>query len=305
MNAPPDYELVDFGNGRKLESLGGYLIDRPSPAAIASTRALPEMWRAVDARFDDVDRHWSYNRPWPDAPDAAFIDGGSFRLPLRATPFGHIGAFPEQRSNWKWLADVAVAMAQAMAQAISQTARVEADPPVFPTALNLFAHTGGSTLALAATGAEVVHVDAAKPSVQAAREAATASNLSDAKIRYIVDDAMKFTAREVRRRRRYNIVVLDPPAYGHSPAGKAWRIDRDLWPLIDASLELLCPSLGALLITGHTEGIDQAAISEYVTTHQKRQPAKARMLLNSGRSQLTDRSGRKLDAGFFVRANWS
>jgi len=283
MNPIPDYELVDFGNGRKLESLSGYLIDRPSAAAATSTRALPEHWQTVDARFDEVQRRWSFDRPWP---MAAFVDGTSFRLPLRATPFGHIGAFPEQRSNWKWLAEIALAMAS-------------------PTALNLFAHTGGSTLALAATGAEVVHLDAAKPNVVAAREAAMVSNLGDAKIRYIVDDAMKFTAREVRRQRRYNIIVLDPPAYGHSPAGKAWRIERDLWPLIDASLELLCSKSGAILITGHTEGIDQASISDYVANHQKLRSVKARMRLTSGRSQLVDRSGRKLDAGFFVRANWS
>lgn len=289
MNAILDYELVDFGNGRKLESLAGYLIDRPSPAASASVLALPDRWLAADARFDEIRRCWSYNQPWP---ESAYLDGVSFRLPWRATPFGHIGAFPEQRANWQWLAEVAAAM---MDNAENHC----------PTALNLFAHTGGSTLAIAATGAEVVHVDAAKPNVLAAREAALASNLGNAKIRYIVDDATKFVAREIRRRRRYNLIVLDPPAYGHSPDGKAWRIDRDLWPLIDASFKLLCPILGALLITGHTEGIDQISVSDYVTIRHRQRTATGRLRLNSGRSQLTDRSGRKLDAGFFVRAQWS
>lgn len=293
MNSLPDYELIDFGSGRKLESLSGYVIDRPSPAAVHTIQAQPPLWQSADARFDELRHQWDFKRPWP---SGLTIQGHGFRLPLRATPFGHIGAFPEQRPNWQWLADTA-------RELLAQGNPAGGSPPPLQS-LNLFAHTGGSTLALATIPTAVVHLDAAKPNVTAAREAALASGLDQAPIRYIVDDAAKFAARELRRQRSYDIVILDPPAYGHSSGHQAWRIQRDLWPLIDTLGHLLNKRLGAMLITGHTEGIDQQTISDYLTQRSPLKTIADRMRLASGRSHLNDRSGRRLDAGFYVRAVW-
>jgi len=276
------YQLIDFGNGRKLESLGDYRIIRPSPAADASDPVGPADWKRWDARYDASQRRWEFQRPWP---ERLLIDCGPFVMPVRPTPFGHIGLFPEQSDNWQWLAARPAAAGEA--------------------ALNLFGYTGASTLALVSSGYHVAHVDAAKPNVQALRTAAELNGWQGGPIRYLVDDAAKFTAREVRRKRRYHTIVLDPPAYGHGPSGKAWRLQRDLWPLFDSCLQLLEADHVRLLITGHSPEVDADDViaflrrSELLRRH--RDGGGQGLLLQSGRSQLTDLSGRHLDAGFFVR----
>lgn len=297
MNARPDYELIDFGNGRKLESISGYLINRPSPAASLARPAQPDRWSSVDATFDEVSRKWSFRAPWP---SKASVEGPGFRLPVQPTPFGHIGVFPEQRPHWQWLSSVVRSLSES-------TAVNEASPEPMqsaPLSLNLFAHTGGSTFALAAAGSSVVHVDAAKPNVVAAKEAACLSGLGDAAIRYIVDDAAKFTAREVRRKRTYDVIVMDPPAYGHAPGGKAWRLDRDLWPLIDDALELMNVTQGAMLITGHSEGVDQKSVADHLRRHKTFLRFGKQRGISLGRSSLHDQRGRDLDAGYYVRVQW-
>jgi 23S rRNA (cytosine1962-C5)-methyltransferase len=211
-------------------------------------------------------------------------------MPVRPMPSGHVGLFPEQADNWKWLA---------AASPIRKD--VDAEPRL---ALNLFGHTGASTMALAIAGYHVAHVDAARPSVQAARMAAQHNELAEAPIRYLVDDAIKFAAREVRRNRRYHTIVLDPPAYGHSPDGRAWRLQRDLWPLLDNCFRLLDPAEFRLLITGHSAEVDQSNVTEFLKQSAFIRHTKAASGLNiqSGRSQLTDTVGRDLDSGFYVRA---
>ncbi|EMI20468.1 SAM-dependent methyltransferase [Rhodopirellula maiorica SM1] len=186
-------------------------------------------------------RRWTHHSAWP---ESLTLDCGNFSMPVRPTPFGHIGLFPEQTKNWQWLSS---------------------EPqPNEPLALNLFAYTGASTMALARAGFSVVHVDAAKPNVTAAKIAAETNQLSDAPIRYLVDDAAKFAAREVRRQRQYHTIVMDPPAYGHSPKGKTWRLERDLWPLLDDCLELIDPMHFRMLITGHSPQVDASDVVEYL-----------------------------------------
>lgn len=228
---PLPYRLLDFGEGRKLEAIGDYRIVRPSPAARDARRS--DAWNDIDAEFDDIDRVWKFNRRWP--ADLR-VDCGDFHMPASPTPFGHIGLFPEQRQRWREL--------------VSRH-------PLAPesAALNLFAYTGAATIALAKAGYRVVHVDAARPNVAAARAAAKQNGLSEHPIRWLVDDAVKFVARETRRGNRYEVLVLDPPAYGHGPAGKAWRLERDLWPLLDASLSLLSMP-GGILVSGHSADMD-------------------------------------------------
>ena len=208
-------------------------------------------------------------------------------MPVRATPHGHIGLFPEQADNWQWLR--------------------KCSAPDAPTrkGLNLFGYTGASTMAMATSGYEVAHVDAARPNVQAAREAATWNGMSDAPIRYLVDDAAKFAAREVRRGRHYDTIVLDPPAYGHSPRGKAWRLERDLWPLLEDCLRLIAPDPFRILLTGHSPQVDEHdAVRFFMQSSSLRGGGSStRLHIESGRSQLKDGSGRSLDAGFFVRVS--
>ena len=276
------YQLIDFGMGRKLESLAGYVIDRPSPAAVGKVPRESSRWRHADARYDAERRGWEQRLAWP---EGLRVDCGGFQMPVRPTPYGHIGLFPEQYDNWRWLGSP------------------DSDFSHGQTALNLFGYTGASTMALALAGYAVAHVDAAKPNVQAARQAAEQNHLGEAPIRYLVDDAAKFAAREIRRQRQYQTILLDPPAYGHSPKGRAWRLERDLWPLLNDCLQLLDQNSFRLLVTGHTAEVGQHEVLQFLrqTAFLKQFKGSSRLIIESGRSQLRDEGDRSLDAGFFVR----
>lgn len=278
MAKPPtcDYRLVDFGEGRKLEAIGDYLIDRPSPAAWGSLMRLPERWPEAAAAFyrGAGERVWSYQQPWP---EPACIDCESFVIATRPTPFGHIGLFPEQRASWEW---------------IDHRVRELGKSQV----LNLFAYTGASSLAAAAAGASVTHVDAARPHIEAARENAQLSGLEQAEIRYIIDDVRKYVAREIRRQKRYNLIILDPPAYGHGSRGQTWRLARDLWPLLTQCFSLLPASGGTLLLSGHSPDVGPPEIDRWVLRQFG-----GRATATSQSLGLTDQAGRFLDAGFQAR----
>jgi 23S rRNA (cytosine1962-C5)-methyltransferase len=270
------YELIDFGEGRKLEALGRYWIDRPAPAAVHAPKQQPALWSRASARYDGRvglgGGSWTFRKPWP---AGLTIEGLGFQLPAQPSPMGHIGIFPEQRPHWQWL--------QAAVRKHGGRCR----------GLNLFAYTGGATLAMAAAGAAVAHVDAARPNVAQAFQAATESGLQNQPIRFLVDDAVKFVRRELRRGNRYEIICLDPPAYGHGPQGHAWRLMRDLWPLLDNTLQLLLPS-GHLLLTGHSRQPSIDDIRSWLLRHRGWEH------LQAGRSQLQDRAGRILNAGHFL-----
>jgi 23S rRNA (cytosine1962-C5)-methyltransferase len=287
-----NYQLIDFGNGRKLESLAGYLIDRPSPAADFTSPENRKQWQDADARFDTPTRQWTFRRPWP---NPLVIDCDGFRMPTRPTPFGHIGLFPEQSDNWKWLRE-------GSKDDFSTIGRGNCIK-----GLNLFGYTGASTMAMVSAGLEVAHVDAAKPNVDAAATAARLNGWNDRPIRYLVDDAAKFVSREVRRGRCYHTIVLDPPAYGHSPkqsrgSSKTWRLERDLWPLLENVLRLLDPSSRVsprILFTGHTESVGPDEVIQFLK--RSRLIDTSGLRIDTSRSQLETPSGRKLDAGFQVR----
>ncbi len=278
---------MDFGQGRKLESFQGYLVDRPSPAAEGYACRLTD-WSHADAVFDEPLRRWIFRRPWPD--DLA-VSGPGFRLPVSPTPYGHLQVFPEQRPHWQWLHHASQQMHEQLAGNDLH-------------ALNLFAYTGGSTCAMATGGAKTVHVDAAKPNVTAAKLASIASGLENLPIRYMVDDALKFAKRELRRGRAYHLVALDPPAYGHSPDGHSWRIERDLEPLLRVVAELMCPDRAAILVTGHSYGIDERNVQDMLQDLLERRGLSQRLQIERGRSTLADVHQRSLDAGFFVRCRW-
>lgn len=272
-----EYRLLDFGNGEKLESLGDYMIIRPSPAAEASSPR--SNWPTADAKFDNASHSWRIKR---NPPSSLAVRCGTFVMPASLTPFGHLGVFPEQRKNWKWLGELNLSGTEAM---------------------NLFGYTGASTMAMSVAGASVTHVDAAKPNVEAARRSAAANQLQQHPIRYLLDDAAKFAGREVRRGRGYQTIVLDPPAFGHGKGSKTWRIERDLWSLLDDCLRLLIPG-GRMLVTGHTEGIGHRELERYIKDKGRsirREINWSKTDFRGGRLNIPSECGRSLDAGFFLR----
>lgn len=243
-----DYELIDFGQGRKLERFGDFLIDRPSPAAEGVSPQCPEtLWRAA-ARFNRVTAERGTWTPGNEMPSPLVerwhIRHERFVLELKPTPAGHLGVFPEQAANWHWLAKQIIAAVR----------------PV--KLLNLFAYTGASSLAAAAAGAEVTHVDAARNTVAWARRNAELSSLANAPIRWIVDDAAAFVRRELKRGQRYDLVVLDPPSYGHGTKGKTWKLADDLQPLLSDCAQLWSGGSGGLLLTSHTLGFGPRELHE-------------------------------------------
>jgi len=234
-----DYELIDAGDGRRLERFGERVVDRPYPAADSPRRAA-ERWEEADLRFER-DGGWEGT----DSDDRWMAILADLRFALRPTAAGQVGLFPEHAELVPWLHD----------------RLAERDDPA--AVLNLFAYTGLITLALARAGASVAHVDAAKPSVDWARRNAALNHLDDRPIRWLVDDAATFVARELRRGRRYDGVVLDPPTYGHGTSGKAWRIERDLPPVLDDLQRLLTPG-GFLVLTAHTEALDPFTLGGFL-----------------------------------------
>lgn len=271
------YELIDFGQARKLERFGEWILDRPCPAADGVPKQSGCNWDQADVVIDAEGRI----RHGQTLPDSWLCSLGNIDFSLRLTPFGHVGLFPEQWPNWTWLAETA--------------RRLRSDTQTLH-ALNLFAYTGGSTLALAAAGAHIVHVDASAPTVKWARHNAQLNALENHPIRWIVEDARKFVERELRRGSRYDIIVLDPPSYGHGAQGQRWDIDRDLPSLLSDCLQLLTPSASALLFTAHSATLSAADLADWLSRHTQLQSA-------HGRLQLTTASGRALDAGLFVRAS--
>ena len=270
------YELVDFGDGRKLERIAGRLIDRPCPAADGFERSL-NRWPEADAVFELTKGHrgiWRHTHLWQDAwPYREPF--GVFDLAL--TPFGHIGVFPEQRDNWNWL--------------LSNSASV-----VGLKLLNLFAYSGGSTLAAARAGASVTHVDSARNIVNRARSNAARSGLADRPVRWIAEDALRFVEREIRRGNSYDGVILDPPTYGHGVSkGQLWNIDEDL-PRLLALLADLIPRCRLMLCTCHSPGISKSVLKRMLA-------ARFQVPKNSeaGKMSLCTADDRRLPAGVFVR----
>jgi len=231
-----DYELIDSGGGRKMERFGEVTLVRPAGQA-AWHQALPETaWQDVSAGFDRADGNRWHNRH--NLPDAwtVCIEGITFKL--SSTDFGHLGVFPEQHVMWKWIRETVRERKEKTGEAIS--------------VLNLFAYSGGSTLAAAQGGAEVCHLDASKGMVEWARENAALNHLQDAPIRWIVDDAIGFLKREIKRGRRYDGIILDPPSFGRGKRGEVFKIQDQLPDLLDLCRDLLSDQPAFLLLSCHT-----------------------------------------------------
>lgn len=232
----PGYALIDSGAGRKLERFGKILVDRPEPQAIWQPRLPKEQWQRADAVFssdkeeDDQDGgRWRYTTP---PPQSWPLEALGTTLLCRLMSFRHLGLFPEQLAHWEWMLE-----------------RISAVTGARPRVLNLFAYTGAASLIAARAGAEVVHVDASKKAIQWAKENQAASRLEQAPIRWIVEDARKFAAREVRRGRAYDVILVDPPKFGRGPEGEVWDLFTHLPPLLKDCAALLAPSNASMILT--------------------------------------------------------
>lgn len=307
MNGPAperfrDPALVDFGldsrgRGRRLERFGGLLVDRPLPQT-SEPRRSPDQWRRTAALFCETAEgtgrdteaeagaggRWEFHDAIPTPWHVRVpLDRRSIVLEVRPAASGQVGVFLEQVAQWRWLARTA-------------------EPGM--RLLSLFGHSGAATLAMAAAGAEVVHVDASRQAVALARRNAAASGLEDRPIRWICDDAATFVAREARRGSSYAGAVLDPPSWGHGPRGQPFAIDADLAPLMRGTIRLLSASsagpLGPILLTCHSPGWHSARLRETIVAAFDAAD-RAAPPLESGRLTCRDDAGRELDLGCFAR----
>ncbi len=233
---PNAYALLDSGNGQKLECFGEVVLARPCAQAIWEPRH-PDRWRAATATFDRAEGLNWHGRDRVPASWVVPING--LRMKLSATDFGHLGVFPETRSLWDW---------------ITATLRRAATPDRTLNVLNLFAYSGGATLAAARAGCAVCHLDASRGMVDWARENAALNGLEQAPIRWIVDDVQKFLAREIRRERKYDAIILDPPSFGRGKNGELYKIERDLLDTLQACQAVLSRTPVFVLLTSHTPG---------------------------------------------------
>lgn len=241
-----DYEIIDAGGGDKLERWGSVTLLRPDPQAVWPMAA---PCRELDARYIRSAAgggHWEYRRSLPEDWTIRYRD---LSFIVRPTGFKHTGLFPEQAVNWDF-----------MRGRVREFKKNEPDKPF--RVLNLFAYTGGATCALAAEGAEVVHVDAAKSIVQWAKQNLSESGLQDRPVRFIVDDCMKFVQRELRRGRSYEGILMDPPSYGRGPDGEMWRIETGLYPLVEAAVRLLSEDASFFLINSYTTGLAPTVLTD-------------------------------------------
>ncbi len=241
-----DYVLLDAAHGEKLERWGDITLVRPDPQAIWTSESNPKIWNGADARYHRSSSgggNWEFKKSIPDVWQIHYRD-----LTFNVKPMGfkHTGIFPEQAVNWDF---------------IDKAVKTRTDKKRQVKVLNLFAYTGGATVAAAKAGAEVVHVDAAKGMVAWAKDNAASSGLKDAPIRYIVDDCIKFVEREIRRGNKYDGIIMDPPSYGRGPKGEIWKFEDELYPLVEKCNQLLSDDPLFFIINSYTTGISHTVVA--------------------------------------------
>ncbi len=237
-----DYEVIDTSCGEKLERWGNYVLVRPDPQVIWNTEKRAEEWRKCNGHYHRSNKgggSWEFHN----MPDVWQINYKNLKFNLQPFKFKHTGLFPEQAVNWEW-----------SGQKIKNAGRSI-------KVLNLFAYTGGATIAAAAAGASVTHVDASKGMVTWAKENIAASGLSNAPVRWIVDDCVKFVERETRRGNKYDAIIMDPPSYGRGPKGEIWKIEEKIHPFIQLCAKLLSDTPLFFLINSYTTGLQPAVLS--------------------------------------------
>ena len=242
-----DYEVIDTSDGEKLERWGKYILLRPDPQVIWKTERKCRQWHQLNGHYHRSSKgggEWEFF----DLPEEWGIRYRDLTFRLKPFSFKHTGLFPEQAVNWDWVSSL-----------IKNAGR-----PL--KILNLFAYTGGATLAAAKAGASVTHVDASKGMVAWAKENAAASGLSSAPIRYLVDDCVKFVEREIRRGNTYDGIIMDPPSYGRGPKGEIWKLEDHVFPFIQLTAQLLAKDAQFFLINSYTTGLQSAVLSYMLNT---------------------------------------
>jgi 23S rRNA (cytosine1962-C5)-methyltransferase len=242
-----DYEVIDTSGGEKLERWGKYILLRPDPQVLWNTEKRNRAWKKLNAHYHRSTKgggNWEFF----DLPEQWSINYKDLTFNLKPFSFKHTGLFPEQAANWDWFSKLIK----------------DANRPI--KVLNLFAYTGGATCAAAKAGAAVTHVDASKGMVTWAKENAASSGLSDAPIRWIVDDCVKFVEREIRRGNHYDAIIMDPPSYGRGPKGEIWKIEEKIHPFITLCEQLLSDNPLFFLVNSYTTGLAPAVLTYMIST---------------------------------------
>lgn len=242
-----DYEVLDTSAGEKLERWGDYILVRPDPQVIWNTPHKVREWKQKNGHYHRSNKgggQWEFF----DLPEQWEISYGNLKFHLKPFHFKHTGLFPEQAVNWEWSGNM---IREAKKKNPGKEIKV----------LNLFAYTGGATVACADAGAAVTHVDASKGMVTWAKENAAASGLANAPIRYLVDDCVKFVEREIRRGNHYDAIIMDPPSYGRGPKGEIWKIEEKIFPLVQLCTKVLADKPLFFLINSYTTGLQPAVLS--------------------------------------------
>ncbi len=292
-----DYALLDSGNGEKLERFGDIVLSRPDPQALWGKRLPVSDWKKAGGSFsrEESGGKWSLKShvlaKW-------LVSFGGLKFWIRPTAFKHTGLFPEQAANWEWLRKIIEAGVGKVPQDIE--------------VLNLFGYTGGATLACAQAGAKVVHIDSSKAAVTWARENAEASGLKEAPIRWIVEDARAFVEREIKRGRKYDGIIMDPPAFGHGPTSELWRIEEHFLPLVQNCLTLLSDTPLFFLINGYSAGYSAVAYENILLDLKAKHGGEIEIgeitieesgSRGTGKEKGRESQARLLPAGIFAR--WS
>jgi 23S rRNA (cytosine1962-C5)-methyltransferase len=241
-----NYELLDSGDGEKLERFGSIVLSRPDPQALWQKNLEESDWKNADAVFSRVEEgaSWKFKNETPKSWD---IDFSNLKFRIKPTAFKHTGIFPEQSENWNWTREIL---------------KDNKDAEI----LNLFGYTGGASLACAQAGAKVVHVDGSKSAITWARENAEISGLADKPIRWIIEDARVFVGREIKRDRKYDGIIMDPPAFGHGANKELWKIEEDFLPLVENAFKLLKDKPSFFLINGYSAGYSAIAYRNVLNT---------------------------------------
>jgi 23S rRNA (cytosine1962-C5)-methyltransferase len=277
------YELVDSGDGEKLERFGQYILRRPDPQVLWPKSVEEKVWKEADASFLRAGE----NGKWKKKENVAnewFIEMGNIKFLIKPTAFKHTGLFPENEPNWQWIKERI------------QKAKEGKKEPV--KILNLFGYTGGATLAALQAGAEVTHIDGSKSAITWARQNAQASKLADKPVRWIEEDARKFVQREIKRGNKYDAIIMDPPAFGHGANNELWKIEEDFTKLLDSCLEIISNKPLFVLVNGYSAGYSSIAYENCLQEISKKFGGN----IEIGELTIEEaKSGRLLPAGIFAR----
>lgn len=281
----PAYELIDSGDSEKLERFGEVLVRRPDPQALWRKNLPNEEWQNADAEYvsDRSKGKWKFKKELPLEWEIKLADiDFELRFPKSASSFKHVGIFPEQFQNWQW---------------IRETIENNKEKIQTPNILNLFAYTGGATIAALQAGAKVTHVDASTGTIEWAKKNTELSGVRDKEVRWIVDDARKFVEREIRRGIYYHGIVLDPPSYGHGPKKEIWDIEKDFLPLLESVKKLLHSEPLFVILNGYSAGYSALAYGENLTSLKEKYGGE----IEAGELSIIDNAGRHLPCGIFSR----